>query len=96
MQTVGIRELKSKLSEYIRRVRRGEVVLVTDRGEVVAELRQPSRISEDRVYPQLMELVRQGKARLGLPNEPELYSTQGRARPVGTAARLIDQERDEG
>ena len=43
MKAVGIRELKARLSQYIREVRRGEVVLVTDRGEVVAELRQPGR-----------------------------------------------------
>ena len=41
MKEVGIRELKNRLSEYIRLVREGEVVMVTDRGEVVAELRAP-------------------------------------------------------
>ena len=42
MSSVGIRELKNRLSEYVRRVRRGEEFLVTDRGRVVAELRQPT------------------------------------------------------
>ena len=41
MQTVGVRVLKNKLSEYLRRVRLGERVLVTDRGEVVAEFLPP-------------------------------------------------------
>jgi antitoxin (DNA-binding transcriptional repressor) of toxin-antitoxin stability system len=41
MRVVGIRELKARLSEYLRDVKRGEVFLVTDRGRVVAELRQP-------------------------------------------------------
>ena len=95
MQAVGIRELKSKLSEYIRRVRSGEVVLVTDRGEVVAELRQPSQISEDSSYPLLMDLVRQGKARVGQPNDSRLYTSRGPVRPAGTALRLINAERDE-
>jgi prevent-host-death family protein len=35
MKTVGLRELKNRLSEYIREVRSSEGVLVTDRGEVV-------------------------------------------------------------
>ncbi len=39
MKTVGIRELKNELSRYIRLVKEGETVLVTDRGTVVAELR---------------------------------------------------------
>jgi len=42
MKAVGVRELKDRLSEYLRLVRNGEEILVTDRGEVVAELRQPS------------------------------------------------------
>ena len=41
MRTVGPKVLKNKLSEYIRLVYSGEVVLVTERGHVVAELRPP-------------------------------------------------------
>jgi len=41
MKAVGLRELENRLSEYIREVRAGESVLVTDRGEVVAELGPP-------------------------------------------------------
>jgi prevent-host-death family protein len=47
MKTVGVRDLKNKLSEYLRRVRLGESVLVTDRGEVVAELQPPGRMQGD-------------------------------------------------
>ena len=36
---VGARELKTRLGTYLRRVREGRTVLVTDRGEPVAELR---------------------------------------------------------
>ena len=35
---VGIRELKARLSSYVARVRRGETVVVTDRGRPVARL----------------------------------------------------------
>jgi antitoxin (DNA-binding transcriptional repressor) of toxin-antitoxin stability system len=38
MKSVGIKQLKARLSEYVRLARGGEVVLVTDRDEVVAEL----------------------------------------------------------
>jgi antitoxin (DNA-binding transcriptional repressor) of toxin-antitoxin stability system len=37
----GIKQVKNRLSYYLRRVRAGERVEVTDRGEVVAELRAP-------------------------------------------------------
>lgn len=39
MRAVSIRELKNRLSEYLRMVRQGEDILITDRGEVIAELR---------------------------------------------------------
>ncbi len=35
---VGIRELKSRLSEYVSRATNGERIVVTDRGREVAEL----------------------------------------------------------
>jgi antitoxin (DNA-binding transcriptional repressor) of toxin-antitoxin stability system len=42
MKVVGVKQLKARLSEYLRDVRRGEVFLVTDRDVVVAELRPAS------------------------------------------------------
>ena len=38
MKQVGLRELKNRLSEYVRLVRAGEHVQITDRGQVVADL----------------------------------------------------------
>jgi prevent-host-death family protein len=37
--TVGARELKTRLGGYLRQVRRGRTLVITDRGEPVAELR---------------------------------------------------------
>ena len=41
MQTVGIKVLKNDLSRYIRAAEAGEIVQVTDRGRVVAEISRP-------------------------------------------------------
>jgi prevent-host-death family protein len=38
METVGIRELKSGLSRYLRRVRSGARVTVTERGRAIATI----------------------------------------------------------
>ena len=38
MESVGIKVLKDNLSKYLRMVRDGEIVLVTDRDEVIAEI----------------------------------------------------------
>jgi antitoxin (DNA-binding transcriptional repressor) of toxin-antitoxin stability system len=41
MRVVGIKELKNRLSEYVRLAAGGETVLVADRDQVVAELVPP-------------------------------------------------------
>ena len=41
MRSVGLKLLKNKLSEYVRMAAGGEVVLVTDRDRVVAEIVPP-------------------------------------------------------
>ena len=38
METVGIRELKSGLSRYLKRVRAGAMVTVTERGRAIATI----------------------------------------------------------
>ena len=38
-ESVGARELKTRLGRYLRLVRRGARLVVTDRGEPIAELR---------------------------------------------------------
>lgn len=43
MKVVGVKELKARLSEYIRLAKAGESILVTERNEVVAELRGARR-----------------------------------------------------
>jgi prevent-host-death family protein len=48
MERVGVRELRQNLSVYLRRVRRGEALEVTERGRPVATL-QPIRDPDDRL-----------------------------------------------
>ncbi len=95
MKAIGIRELKNRLSEYLRLVRGGEELLVTDRGEIVAELRPPTRAGLEVPNPGLMKLVREDKARLGAPNRPDLYLALPPLLPEGEAARLLAEERAE-
>jgi prevent-host-death family protein len=42
MRVVNVKELKARLSAYLRAVRAGESFLVTDRSEVVARLGPPA------------------------------------------------------
>lgn len=94
MVAVGVRELKNRLSEFLRRVRAGERILVTKRGEVVAELRQPGGPEEGLDVPSgLAALIRDGRASPGSPNDPEAYPALDRLLPDGEARRLLEEER---
>jgi antitoxin (DNA-binding transcriptional repressor) of toxin-antitoxin stability system len=95
MRTVGIRELKNRLSEYLRQVRSGESVLVTDRGEVIAEFSPPGRGLTDASVPAgLLALARRGLLTLGSPGDASLYVALPRARRgQRSAAELLDEER---
>lgn len=65
-RTVGIAELRQNLSRYLRRVERGERLLVTDRNRVVAELGPPPSTGQA-----LDRLIAEGRvtrpSRRGLP-----------------------------
>jgi antitoxin (DNA-binding transcriptional repressor) of toxin-antitoxin stability system len=95
MKTVGIRELKNRLSEYLRRVRSGESVLVTDRGEVIAEFSPPGHALADASVPAgLLGLARRGLLTLGSPGDASVYVALPRARRgQRSAAELLDEER---
>ncbi|MSR35501.1 MAG: type II toxin-antitoxin system prevent-host-death family antitoxin [Gemmatimonadetes bacterium] len=92
---VGARELKTRLGKYLARVRAGETILVTDRGNPIAELR-PVGASEDATEQALRRMEAEGlitraTRRGGLtPFKPiELP-------PGVSASELILRERDEG
>lgn len=95
MKSVGVRELKNRLSEYLRQVRLGESVLVTDRGEVVAELTPPGyAAADDRVPPALLALAKRGLATLGALGDTGHYPALPLKRKrTLTAAQLLDEER---
>lgn len=94
MKSVGLRELKNRLSEYVREVRSGDGVLVTDRGEVVAELVPPGQMTAGRGAPSgLVALAKSGRLTLGGDNEPALYPKLLRLLKRHRAADLLDEER---
>ncbi|MGI9094934.1 MAG: type II toxin-antitoxin system Phd/YefM family antitoxin [Thermoleophilaceae bacterium] len=73
MRSVGVRELRQNASRYLREVKRGETVEVTERGEPIARL---VPIPEESTYERLMAegRIRPGKGSLldlGPPLEPE-------------------------
>jgi len=59
IRAIGARELKTRLGTYLRVVRQGHSIIVTDRGEPVAELR-PVAVAARGVEAQLERLVTLG------------------------------------
>ena len=96
MATVGIRELKNHLSKYVRQAEGGDVVVVTDRGRIVAELRPPAERRTD-IHPGLLEMERKGLIRLATKqNDPSLYRRMPHIDLGGkTIQDLIDEIRSD-
>jgi len=95
MRAVGVRELKNRLSEYLRLVRNGEEVLVTDRGRVIAELRRPGAERATTPFPRLLDYAHRGKARLGAENRADAYPELEPLLSEGQIDGLLDEERGE-
>lgn len=67
MQLVGIRELKNRLTYYISLIKKGEGVVVTDRGNPVAILHGLDTIEEKAgMEERLASLAKKGVLRLPL------------------------------
>lgn len=96
MKSVGIRELKARLSEYVRQVRQGRTLLVTDHGEVVAELRPAGDAAAQRAAQRLEEALAAGwLVAAERPGDMRWLESPERLVQPGTAAELLDAERGE-
>ena len=95
MRQVGLRELKNRLSHYVRQVRAGHDIQVTDRGEVVAELLPPRGRTGAEAQRGLADLARRGLVSLGARNDPRLYRRMPRRLKPTELQRLLDEERGE-
>ena len=98
MKSVGIKQLKSRLSEYLRVVRSGETVLVTDRDEVVAELRPPRRQpgTADSLEELLDSLAERGEVtRASLPKRRWKWRAKGLGLAGGSANAVLEEIRSD-
>jgi antitoxin (DNA-binding transcriptional repressor) of toxin-antitoxin stability system len=97
MKAVGVKQLKARLSEYLRAVKAGEILLVTDRDEVVAELRparhQPPASQSDDALQGLANAGEITRARRAKGRWR--WSSQGLGLPPGTSQALLDEIRAE-
>ena len=57
--TVGIKELKNKLSHYLRKIKKGEKIAITEREKIIATVVPVERADEDF---KLLSLIKEGFA----------------------------------
>jgi prevent-host-death family protein len=95
MKTTTVSKLKTSLSEYLRLVKAGEEVFVTERGRPVAKL-TPATIS-DMLPDQLVEMKKQGFIKIGSGKLPEGFWDLPRPKdPKGLVLKAALREREEG
>ena len=89
--------MKDNLSEYVRRAEAGERIAVTAHGRVVAMLGPVEKEARGRRRSRFDELVAEGVIRL--PEDPgplpKNWGATNIRLPKGTAAALIDADREE-
>jgi antitoxin (DNA-binding transcriptional repressor) of toxin-antitoxin stability system len=92
-KTVGIKELKNNLSAYLREVRRGVRVLVSDRNRVVAELHEPTAgyAVDDQMDPKLAAWIERG-----IVHPPTARKTKLPISPVHLEEGIVESLLDEG
>ena len=96
MKVVGIKQLKARLSEYVRLARAGETVLATERNEVVAELRSARRQTPiaDRLEELLEALAATGEITRAAQSKGDwAWRSRGLGLPFGAAQILLDELR---
>lgn len=75
---VGTRELKNKLSEYIRRVKKGQTITVTERGNVVAQLIPPRQTIEERIWAMVDAGLADWNGEKLKPHVPRIVNNSGK------------------
>ena len=98
MKVVGIKQLKARLSEYVRLAKAGETVLVTERDEVVAELRPARRQTPvaGSLEDTLEALAASGEVTRAAQSKGRWsWRSRGLGLPPGTAQGLLDELRQD-
>ncbi|MFQ5779894.1 MAG: type II toxin-antitoxin system Phd/YefM family antitoxin [Nitrospiria bacterium] len=95
MKTTAISELKASLSEYLKRVKAGNEVIVTERGKPVAKI-VPITVSES-MSQHLREMEKEGLISVGTGKLPKDFWKFPRPKdPKGQVLKALLEEREEG
>ena len=95
MKTAAVAELKAGLSRYLRRVKAGEEILVTERKVPIARLVPIDPCANG--IEELRDLERQGLVRVGTGTLPKNFWTLAVGKDAkATVRKAVIQERGDG
>lgn len=95
MKTATVLKLKASLSEYLRSVKAGEEVMITERGRPIAKL--TPAVSPNVLADHLVEMEKHGFIKLGSGKLPKGFWELPRPRdPKGLLVKTVLQEREQG
>ncbi len=95
MKITSVAKLKASLSEYLRQVKAGEEVLVTERGKPVAKLVPTD--SSKALPEHLCEMEKHGLVKRGTGKLPKNFWDLPRPKdPKGLVRKAVLREREEG
>ncbi len=76
--TVGTRELKNKLSEYLRRVKAGQTIIVTERGRAIGQIMPVGVTLEERMKTLAASGFLEWSGKKLKPHKPTIVNTSDR------------------
>ena len=92
-KSAAVAELKAHLSRFLRRVKAGEEIVITERNVAVARIVPIAAAADDR----LRALERQGLVRMGTGKLPKDFWKRPRGKDAqGRVRAAVAEEREEG
>ena len=95
MKTITVSQLKTSLSAYLRQVKTGEEVLITEHGRPIARLlpiEKPASLTEHLKDMEKKGLLKRGEK----PLQADFWDLPRPADPQGAARSTVLGEREEG
>ncbi len=92
MQRVGSREFKNRMGRYMRAVRKGQTLILTDRGKVVARVspEEDTQTASNDLQKRLKELEAKGLIHLATKPFGKFRAVKSKGKP---ASQMIIEDR---
>jgi len=73
METAGIKDVKNNLSSYLKRVKTGEDIIITERGKPIARIIRENA-SDTSLHLALAPLIKKGVIKMPTLNPPQAFA----------------------